>query len=351
MDDRVKEILRYGITFAILIAFFFGGSYILKGYLGSEYPIMVVVSQSMVPTLGVGDFIFVTNVNPEQIHAAPAPNGDIIVFLRPFTNDEYIVHRAVEKQIKNGELTFVTKGDNNAVADGWRLPSSNVVGKVIGNIPLIGYFSIFIKTLWGFGFVVGLMMLSFLIDYVLPPKRPSLGRFPAWILVLVISGPVLIGLFWFIPRNHFLYEVLSIALWYVTCFILPLSFHDDDTGTMIWLYSVVLIMIPIACDVVWWTSGITPSMWWSTQSSAIQANWMLLKVTPMFELAFMKVIQMLGPGCLIFIITLFSKRRDLEPIKGWSRRVRGAPPEEPPLPEVYVESEPNEKIAEDHFPA
>ena len=343
MDDRIKEILRYGVTFLVLIAIFFGGSYILKGYLGSEYPIMVVVSQSMVPTLGVGDFIFVADANPEQLVAEPAPIGDIIVFLRPFTNDEYIVHRVIGKENRNGVLTFITKGDNNAVADGWRLPASNVVGKVVGNIPLVGYFSIFIKTVLGFGFVVGLMILSFLIDYILPPKIPAVGRFPVWILLLVLCGPALIGLFWLMPTNHLLFESFSIALWYITCFILPLSFHDDDTGTMIWLYSVVLLMIPIACDIVWWTSGITPSMWWSTQSSAIQANWMLLKVTPMFESAFINILQMLGPGCLIFIIILFSKRRGLEPIKSWSQRIRGAKPEDPPPSTDHIETEQTEK--------
>jgi len=59
LDPRIREVLKYGVAFAVLMMVFFGGSYILKGVLGTDYPMMVVVSQSMVPTLGVGDYIIV----------------------------------------------------------------------------------------------------------------------------------------------------------------------------------------------------------------------------------------------------------------------------------------------------
>ena len=74
MDPRIRELVKYGVAFAVLIMVFFGGSYILKGVLGTEYPMMVVVSQSMVPTLGVGDYIFVARIpDIEQINDGFAP--------------------------------------------------------------------------------------------------------------------------------------------------------------------------------------------------------------------------------------------------------------------------------------
>ena len=76
MDPKVKDIIKYGVAFAVLLLAFFGGSYILRGALGTEYPMMVVVSQSMVPTLGVGDYIIVAKIpNTNQITAASPPGS------------------------------------------------------------------------------------------------------------------------------------------------------------------------------------------------------------------------------------------------------------------------------------
>lgn len=332
MNERIIEAIKYGVSFAFIIIFFFGGSYILKGALGTEYPMMVVVSQSMQPTLGVGDFIFVGGVDAQNVNAAPAPQGDIIVFIQPYSNNEYIVHRAIEKYTDLGTVTYTTKGDNNIIQDGWRLPATDIVGKVIGNIPLLGYFSIFIKTVNGFAFVTGLMLLSFLIDYVLPKKTPDAGRFPIWSLIPALVGPIIIALFWFIPSEHFYIEIFGVIIWYLSCIITPLAFYDDDGAMMVWLYTIVLFMVPIACDIVYWSTRITPSSWWSLQAGAVQANWMLLQVTEYFEVTFWKVMQMLIPGCVIFVITLYAKRRRLDPFWSLSRRIRGAPPEQPPTP-------------------
>ena len=179
MDPKYREIIKYGAAFAILLLVFFGGSYILKGFLGTEYPMMVVVSQSMVPTLGVGDYIVVAKIpDINTMPVGPPPIGDIIVFIRPGTSDEYIVHRAIQKIEANGSISFVTKGDNNAISDGTPVPSSNVMGFVVGHIPLIGYFSLFIKTARGFELVIGFMALAFFIDYFLPKKKAGAGKFP-----------------------------------------------------------------------------------------------------------------------------------------------------------------------------
>src|SRR4030042_620476 len=179
LDPKLKELLKYGFAFGVLLMAFFGGSYILKGLLGTEYPMMVVVSQSMVPTLGVGDYIIVAQVlDAEQITAAAPPAGEIIVFLRPGSTDEYIVHRAIKRTSSNGGVSYVTTGANNSSAECTPVPSENVIGKVVGHIPIIGYFSLFIKTVRGFGLVIGFMTLAFFIDYILPAKKPAVGRFP-----------------------------------------------------------------------------------------------------------------------------------------------------------------------------
>jgi len=332
LDPKYREIVKYGAAFAVLLLAFFGGSYILKGFLGTEYPMMVVVSQSMVPTLGVGDYIVVAKIpDINTMPVGPPPNGDIIVFIRPGTSDEYIVHRAIQKIDSNGNISFVTKGDNNSIADGTPVPTSNVMGMIVGHIPLIGYFSLFIKTARGFGLVLGFMALAFFIDYFLPKKRTGAGKFPLWSLTPLAAAFAVVVSFWFIPDNHPALESLAIAAWYLACFLLPLAFHDDDSGVMLWLYHLVLIMVPIACDVVWWTTGITPSMWWYQSGSTVPINWLLMKEQPAFDEVFGSVLWSLIPGVVIFVVTLYAKRKGWEPFDSLHRRIRGAPLEEPPV--------------------
>ncbi len=332
MDPRFKEVVKYGVAFAVLIMVFFGGTYVLRGVLGTEYPMMVVVSQSMVPTLGVGDYIFVGKIdNADNITVGSNPDGEIIVFLKPGSSDEYIVHRAIRRISEDGEVTYITKGDNNTSADSKPVPSENVMGRVIGHIPIVGYFSLFIKTMRGFGLVIGFMALTFFIDYILPPRRPAAGRFPILSLIPLAVAPLVAASFWFIPSNsaHMMLDVLAVAAWYISCLLIPLAFHDDDNGAMLWLYHLVLIMLPIACDLTWWSYDITPSMWWYQSGGTVSVNWFLLTEKASFSTVFDSVIKTLVPGAVIFVVTLFAKRRNWEPFASWQRKLRGAPPEPP----------------------
>ena len=86
-----KEYLKYFFFFIILAGIALGGMQVLKSSFKTKYPIMVVVSQSMVPTLGVGDFILVGQIEVfEDVVAESMPEGEIIVFLRPGSTNEAI---------------------------------------------------------------------------------------------------------------------------------------------------------------------------------------------------------------------------------------------------------------------
>ena len=126
MDEGKKEILRYAATFIALIAVFYGGTMVLRNSLGTSNPMMVVISQSMVPTLGVGDFIFIQSIDDfDQVNIGDPPIGDILVFLRPGFSEEYIVHRAIGGVETDDTWVYQTKGDNNAFADGKSRSRSN----------------------------------------------------------------------------------------------------------------------------------------------------------------------------------------------------------------------------------
>jgi len=311
-----KEVIGYLILIIILFTMTFGSIYILRSIFKTEYPLMVVVSQSMVPTLGVGDFIFVEHVNDfEEIVASPE-QGDIIVFTRG-SSEDYIVHRAIQKYAEDGRWLFVTKGDNNLFPDGRAVPEENVVGKFAGRIPILGYFPLIIKTLKGFILIASLMAVIFFADDFFPVKKsnPDIeisGRFP-WLSLLPFSiSPLEILYFLFKPGAHLGLEMFALLSWYVGCIIAPLAFTDDDMCFMLWLYHLVLFVIPISCDISWWLTGITPSNWWYVQGSTVPISFLFLKETPAFNTVYTLLLLMIIPGVIAFFCIIIAKRRKIE---------------------------------------
>lgn len=324
MDEGKKEILRYAATFIALIAVFYGGTTILRNTLGTSNPMMVVISQSMVPTLGVGDFIFIQSINDfDNVNIGDPPEGDILVFLKPNSTDEYIVHRAIGGTKTDGVWFYQTKGDNNMFADGFPVPQNHVSGKVVNRIPVLGYFSLFIKTMKGFGFVLVLMGISFFYDNILPAKEGNdNGRFNYVSLIPFTPAPLVLIKFWINPSDHATLETITIIAWYIGCLLLPLSTEDDDMGLMFWLYHLVLLMIPLSCDLVWWKTGITPSRWWRISGSIVPVSWLLMEETAQFNQAFNLIALWLVPGILLFLGLLYAKRKGYEPIVSLSRKIR-----------------------------
>ncbi|MCW4049380.1 MAG: signal peptidase I [Candidatus Bathyarchaeota archaeon] len=326
MDEGTKELLRYGATFIALLTLFFGGTYIMKQTLGTENPMMVVISQSMVPTLGVGDFIFIQSITDfDTINAGPPSEGDILVFLRPGVDDEYIVHRAIASVNTSNGWVYTTKGDNNSFQDGSPVPESRVIGKVINRLPIVGYFSLFIKTMKGFSLVAFFMGVSFFYDYVLPKTDANAqeGKFNPLALVPFSVAVIVLVMIYFNPVNVKLMEYVALFSWYLGCIILPLAVNDDDMGLMIWLYHLVLIMIPIACDLVWWTTHITPSVWWDFHGSIVPVTWLLLEESAVFNRAFWIIVRYLLPGTFLFLFNMYAKRKGIEPLRRFSNLLRG----------------------------
>ena len=325
MNDGHKEIIRYAATFIALIAVFYGGTVVLRNSLGTSNPMMVVISQSMVPTLGVGDFIFIQSIDDfDTVNIGDPPVGDILVFIRPGYGEEYIVHRAIGGVLVDGQWVYQTKGDHNAFQDGFTVNQNLVVGKVVNRIPIIGYFSLFIKTMKGFGFILGLMAISFFYDNILPKRtEEGSGTFNILSVAPFLVAPLVILRIWMVPESHEALEIASIAAWYLGCIVLPLSTEDDDMGLMFWLYHLVLIIIPIACDLVWWRTGITPSNWWRIQGSIVPVSWLLMEETSLFNQAFTMIITWLGPGVLIFLGLLYAKRSNVLIVKNISDFLRG----------------------------
>ena len=122
------------------------------GYaLGSQKPVMAVVSSSMEPTFSKGDLIVTKGVPPESLEV-----GDIIVYENHIRGID-VVHRVVAIEEGGPHLYFYTKGDNNItnpqsdqesgsmppVVDEWDR------GKVGLVIPKLGWFKVILNEILG----------------------------------------------------------------------------------------------------------------------------------------------------------------------------------------------------------
>ncbi|MFO8019339.1 MAG: signal peptidase I [Promethearchaeia archaeon] len=165
-NDKKFYIILLFIIIIILPPFFF-----------FKDSLFVITSPSMAPTLNVGDLVFKGQISPEKIQVGEK-NGDILILRGPeyfyqkgfdpiFWNnltETSIIHRAIEKEKINNTWYFITKGDNNLIPDGAykflnksanymlieynrsniiKVPASEVLGKVLFTVPLIGYLNIF----------------------------------------------------------------------------------------------------------------------------------------------------------------------------------------------------------------
>jgi len=101
----------------------------------------VVLSGSMEPALPLGGVVFIKPVEPADIGT-----GDIIAYR---SGEPLITHRVVDV-IDESELSLITKGDANDSPDLLPVPVANVVGKVIFDVPYLGYLAAFVKTRLGF---------------------------------------------------------------------------------------------------------------------------------------------------------------------------------------------------------
>ena len=140
----------------------------------------IITSESMVPTLNVGDLVITEKRDAKDIKANEK-DGDIIVlkgakyfydhgfepvYWNNLDGDIPIIHRAIDKKKIDGTWYFLTKGDNKIVADGGvnlingsmeddyflmeynksdaiYVPESEILGVVVIVVPYAGYIGMY----------------------------------------------------------------------------------------------------------------------------------------------------------------------------------------------------------------
>jgi len=148
MKKALKTAGKVIFGFLVLVVIGLGFIFLVPGY-----DLRLVRSESMEPTVNMGDLIITGPVNESSI-----AEGQIITF---DLNGELVTHRVASI---NGDA-IKTKGDNVESIDPWTITRSDVVGNYIFRIPYVGYGLKFVqsKTGWFITIIVPAMLLILLL--------------------------------------------------------------------------------------------------------------------------------------------------------------------------------------------
>lgn len=131
-----------------------------------------VLSGSMEPNIKTGGLVYVQKIDPERIAA-----GDVITFSLESGDSMLATHRVVS--VDATQRVFVTKGDANNVEDA-PVSFDRLVGRVVLDLPYLGFLTQGIKTKQGILFASGVLLvlvLTIFLPELLPQKNnPSIQK-------------------------------------------------------------------------------------------------------------------------------------------------------------------------------
>ncbi|NJD98567.1 signal peptidase I [Thermococcus sp. LS1] len=121
----ILSILTYVLLFVVVLVV------VLKFVFGFQY--VVILTDSMEPKIHPNDLVI--TYPSHDVHV-----GDIILYRIEIGNSTYrILHRVIEINTdENGQIYYITKGDNRERPDPWVVYPDQVIGKPLLVIPKIG---------------------------------------------------------------------------------------------------------------------------------------------------------------------------------------------------------------------
>ena len=160
-----KEALIAFIMIIVAVGGTFGFLGILRLSLDTDNPLVVVISESMLPTIEKGDLLVIQGTDPEDIEIGTIILYDSLGLWPDQIVPEPIVHRVVNRTYNATEETwyFYTLGDNNHgnidPPDSFNVtvipvPDDRVIGVVKTIIPKIGKIKIWMDDIPGLSTII-----------------------------------------------------------------------------------------------------------------------------------------------------------------------------------------------------
>lgn len=114
-----------------------------------NYDVKIVLSGSMEPAIKTGSVVV---VKPTDLYKT----GDIITFGKDDKNNIPTTHRIIDSRVEAGKMIYKTKGDANGDPDGSEVRESEIIGKVILDIPYLGFILDMARKPLGFVILIGI---------------------------------------------------------------------------------------------------------------------------------------------------------------------------------------------------
>lgn len=105
-----------------------------------KYAVVKIITPSMEPSIPAGTYILTEKVRAESVQ-----EGDVIMFYSkdPSIYGKINTHRVAEIVSENGELSFITRGDNNLVNDAYPVAEKDLIGRYVKNADHLTAFAVF----------------------------------------------------------------------------------------------------------------------------------------------------------------------------------------------------------------
>lgn len=156
----------YGLILAVLILI--AVTLVISTFdIPGNYKILIVQSGSMEPAIKMGAIV----ITKPQVDYQ---KNDIITFSEPADPKVLVSHRIVGIEKKDGNTSYVTKGDANEDPDTEKRPEQSVVGKVLFSVPFVGYLVNFAKTKNGLLMLIIIPSVLIVINEIINIKNESL---------------------------------------------------------------------------------------------------------------------------------------------------------------------------------
>lgn len=158
MDIKQFSKIGYGllITFMVVI----GGTLVFSMVpIEGNIQIKIVLSGSMEPSIKTGSVVIVKPADRYEV-------GDIVTFGKDDRDNIPTTHRIIDMHIISGETRFVTKGDANDDRDGREITEKSIIGKVLLDVPYVGFILDMAKKPLGFAVLIGIPALVIVSDEV-----------------------------------------------------------------------------------------------------------------------------------------------------------------------------------------
>ncbi len=138
-SEQIIEAIKTVLLITLVLETYMGAVYISNNFT----PFMIVTTGSMVPTINVGDMIYVKGIAPSDLNV-----GDIITFTPPsdYLRGSTVTHRIIAISYTEDEIYFKTQGDNNPSVDPWTITSGEIIGRQTGILRNVGGFFLWVKT-------------------------------------------------------------------------------------------------------------------------------------------------------------------------------------------------------------